>query len=279
MSHPTIFGGFDMSLLIQGSPKTETTPTQVQVSEATKRKTKKDKINSLIASRMLDQHPEMLVGILKEYRLATFWKSLKSDNRYSVVEALAVNRMLNFFEAAYGILSYKEIQQGLLISALSAAPVCDRDNINLPTSGTYLPCFYSQGSVKLEEFKIKDMSDEAKAEVICILNRFSRRPLSNRAVDGVALLTYLKDAWKMWVCSKDDNLLDFMGRKGDRKALLSPRAKQHRPLTSVMGDYEAAVAADRHELTLFNTVWGRTKCMKYNIPMLVKKMTVSGLVS
>lgn len=275
MQRRTIIGGFDMSLLLKDKPAPKQVTQETAESAASIRQSKQDKIDKLIAIRELDRHPQVLKTILSEYGLTSFWKQINSDDRHAVITPLAVNRMLNFYEGAAPMLSYKEIQQGLLISALSAAPVCDRDNMSIPTANTFLPCFYIIGSVDLSKYKIRNLSDEAKSEVICILNRFARRPISDRAIDGVALLTYLKDAWKMWVCSDDERLLDFMGRAKTRSLELPAHGLRTNTLASVIGRYEASTAADRHELTLFNTSWGRTKSIRYNNPARVKTMVAS----
>lgn len=283
-----MFQGYDMSQLLSNASK----PMEAfRVREAKRKEMSKaaspfievplkikpvesDPVQELITAGDLDQHPEYRDQLLKEMGLTKFWDYLMNSEDHSTVVPLATNRILNFYEGATkGGLSASMVKTGLITLIMLSTVVADRDNAEMPYAAGPLGILHPRIKCTLpagSEIGVNDNMALLSAEKAVTYISKVTKPDPNK-VGADRLGTYVLNALRMWVVSSDDEVLDFMGRSGERMRYMKTKARNSFMVRSSLLS-GAASLYNRAFLLDFTTPWATGKSVRRNAAACLNAM-------
>lgn len=242
----------------------------------------KDAIDLCIKDLTLPRNLEHFETIMKELELYGFWKAINTDAKYGVLQDVAMDRALNFYEGAtMGGLTIHQVRIGLVTVIMSAVLELGNDISNTPYSRATYSIFCPVGGFKLLDLPLGCLAItqiEMAEKMIKILSRGvnSRTKANlNRVMDPVG--NYILDALKFWVFSTNSNLLDILAFRGDRFDYLPNRARDSYNLQIQLGKGDITMYPSLNaDYCLQNTPWGRMKWIKFNGPATINHLTKKG---
>lgn len=238
-----------------------------------------DEMDKLIAARQLDKHPEMFQKVIDELQLGRFLTNLQISKDLKLVECLAVNRVLNFFEAtSLGDFTIGEKRIGvaaaLLVSCVHVGKISMTASHRPQNLDTLVPVYLR----RLTDYsKIVDYAipDQERPKVDVIVRLLMTRNPTRASMQSNRTAVFLLDACMAWMTSGDQAVIDFMiGHNQARFNTTGPAADWHiemglKDLTLpdtiylAMGSTFAASTC---------TQWGAARSFTRNLPQAIKAL-------
>ena len=191
-----------------------------------------DQIDKLIAARQLDKHPEMFQKVIDELQLGRFLTNLQISKDLKLVQCLAVNRVLNFFEAASladFTIGEKRIgvAAALLVSCVHVGKMSMTATHRPQNLDTLIPVYLR----RLTDYsKIVDYAipDQERSKVDIITRLFMTRNPTRASMQSNRTAIFLLDACMGWINSGNQEVIDFMiGHDQIRFNVVGPAADWH----------------------------------------------------
>ncbi len=243
-------------------------------------KRKDDIIDSLISGMQLHNHSEHFITLLEESGLVKFWKLLVSSDRYAVFEELAIDRALNFYEAAtYAGAEFKQIRIGLVALIMTTAIDLEDQRAHYPHTSHHLPMFSPLRGHKLDHFadtlKVMDRDDVKAAEAV--IRTLSRGVCDNTVKTLSRYISivdkHIVDVLKMWILSDNQVVRKYLALGGDRKEYFNHKRKIPRTISGMLGfGHMSEYAAVTNSFMTPLTSWARIKMFKCNSPVIVNQL-------
>ena len=238
-----------------------------------------DEIDKLIAARQLDKHPEMFQKVIDELQLGKFLTNLQISNDLKLVQCMAVNRALNFFEAASladFTIGEKRIgvAAALLVSCVHVGKISMTAAHRPQNLDTLVPVYLR----RLTDYsKIVDYAipDQERTKVDVIVRLLMTRNPTRASMQSNRTAVFLLDACMAWMTSGNQEVIDFMiGHEHARFKAVGEAADWHiemglKDLTLPDTIY---LALGQTYASAVYTQWGTARSFTRNTPQAVKAL-------
>lgn len=252
--------GIDMTFMFKGTTKLD--------------KAEVKAIDGYIQEMTTQNHPEIVPVLMEELSLHRFWKKLNNSHNHKVIDFLAAERMLNFYEAAtQSGFDIHSLRIGMIACALTATIYIKPQHKSIPSGMTCSPSFFDPKDLDVEQLEIKQLTPEHIESLMSVLQFFYKRSRKLPKVKGEdSVKVHMLDAMRMWTISENADLRAFMAGRFSRVNLLTPEQKMLTGIICQLGYGDISAYKYAVDLTCFNTRWARTKSFKYNIAAKVKEI-------
>lgn len=236
-------------------------------------KTESDAISSLIEKGVLADHREHFPQIVEDLRLQKSLKVLREMEGFALILPLAMNRALNFYEAATATgLPLPDTRVGVISSILTAGTFYD-STAEWNTQETGIPSYLSR-HITLEFLK-EDFTEEEIAQIKMFTSKFTAVRPKQSDLKRLTVPMLMHDAFLCWPAAKDKDLIDFMTGRFHRGDYLPYWAKDsfvEREMRSYGVGQGFRMMKEPYNTTFFTT-WGRVKNFELAIAAKLNKLS------
>lgn len=230
--------------------------------------TEVDAIDEKIKGYCLAKHPEYFPMILKDLNLLRFWETLIKDPDVFVIQELAIDRAMNFYEGATcSGLEPAAVKIGVLCSIMTCVMTTDKNGNHLHTSDEF-PLFIPNKQLKFTDYPFGSMTDEQIDLVKSVMAGISRG-ISNNTHNTInkkvpCMGEVFVDSLKMWVFGSE-RVKQLVAISEDRRELY-PGIKERLPVVASQIRWASHTAFKRPPIThtLSLSRWGRIKLFQGN---------------
>ena len=225
------------------------------------------RIQEAIKSRTLFRNPELFPTVLDILKLKDFWKSLTGNtDKYVVFQQLAIERMLNFYEASLcSDMTHGMARQGLVICALLSTAVVDKKYRYTSMIHSPWGVLTARGVCDLSDFKLLGLNPVDKEEIEKLVKIFAAGKPTSQKMNCSMVGEYASNICRMWILSDNPDVLSFMTQREFRLAVFSGDQPGIESLRAAV-QYTHFSNYDYVDLSIFSVPWARNKGVMFNTP-------------